>query len=49
VEGLQRAIPSVEIRDYLLGNYSGQAPYKMRVQAADASDKLVFDYLVDGK
>ena len=48
VEGLQRAIPDLNTRDYLIGNYTGKTSLKMNTTAANASDKLVFDYLVDG-
>jgi len=47
IEGLQRGIPSLEVRDYLIGNFTGKATLKLRIEAGDASTKLVFDYLVD--
>lgn len=49
VDGLQRGIPDLDIRDFLIGNYTRPVSKKFLSQALAAADKLVFDFLVDGK
>ena len=49
VDGLQRGIPDLDIRDFLIGNYTRSVSKKFLSQALAAADKLVFDFLVDGK
>eukprot|EP00012_Vannella_robusta_P000216 CAMPEP_0206183466 /NCGR_PEP_ID=MMETSP0166-20121206/655_1 /ASSEMBLY_ACC=CAM_ASM_000260 /TAXON_ID=95228 /ORGANISM="Vannella robusta, Strain DIVA3 518/3/11/1/6" /LENGTH=369 /DNA_ID=CAMNT_0053598327 /DNA_START=125 /DNA_END=1234 /DNA_ORIENTATION=+ len=47
VDGLQRAIPSLEIRDYLIGNSTSTVSRSFLSKALAAADKLIFDFLVD--
>ena len=49
VDGLQRGVPDLDTRDFLIGNYTRPVTRKFLAQALAASDKLVFDFLVDGK
>lgn len=50
VDGLQRAIPDLNTRDFLLGNSTMRHPtHSFLTKALGAADKLIFDYLLDGK
>jgi hypothetical protein len=50
VDGLKRGIPSIETRDFLLGNSTMVSPTRAFLKRAmEVADKLIFDFLVDGE